>query len=106
MEPTNKRIGGNQLSMRFLLWEIKTDDDRLAKIQWILYKLFGIKPKQPCGYTKSQYGFYCRQPFDLEHCYVINSGDTHEIRCKCCNHIQMTSTKYIDPNDDDEWISR
>ena len=61
--------------MRFLLWEIKTDDDRLAKIQWILYKLFGIKPKQPCGYTKSQYGFYCRQPFDLEHCYVINSGD-------------------------------
>ena len=59
--------------MKFLLWEIKIEPYRLAKIQWILFKIFGYKPKKyPCGHTKSANGYYCHQPFDLKHCKVIN----------------------------------
>ena len=45
--------------MKFLLWEIRIEPYRLAKIQWILFKIFGYKPKKnPCGHTKSANGYY------------------------------------------------
>ena len=90
--------------MKFLLWEIRVNPYSLARIQWILFKLFGYKPKNPCGHTKTVYGYYCHQPFNLKHCDVINDGEVHKVVCKCCGHSIMKSNCYIDPNDDKEWI--
>lgn len=90
--------------MKVLLWEITIDPYKLAKVQWILFKLFKIKPKNPCGHTKSSFGYCCHQPFDLKHCDVINEGNRHEVVCKCCGSTQMISSGYIDPYDEKEWI--
>ena len=32
--------------MKFLLWEIRIEPYRLAKIQWMLFKIFGYRPKK------------------------------------------------------------
>ena len=91
--------------MKFLLWNIRIEPYRLAKIQWILFKLFGYKPKKyPCGHTKSANGYYCHQPFDLKHCKVINEEKIHKVVCKCCGHTHMDSNCYINPYDSEEWI--
>ena len=92
--------------MKLMLWEIKIEPYRLAKIQWILFKLFGYKPKKyPCGHTKSANGYYCHQPFDSKHCEVINGEKIHKVVCKCCGHSHMDSNCYIDPNDDENWFT-
>ena len=93
--------------MNFLLWKITIEPYRLAKIQWLLFKLFGVKPKgnNPCGYTSSTNDYYCHQPFDLEHCEVINKGKVHKVVCKCCGRECMISNHYIDPYNDSNWIS-
>lgn len=92
--------------MKFLLFDIKIEPYRLAKIQWALFKLFGIKPKKyPCGHTKTAKCYYCHQPFDLKHCEVINKERTHEVVCKCCGHTHMSSSNYIDPYDDSNWMA-
>lgn len=91
--------------MKFLLWKITIEPYRLAKIQWLLFKVFNIKSKRnPCGHTKSSIGYYCHQPFDLNHCNVINEGKVHRVICKCCGHRRMDSNCYINPYDDKEWI--
>lgn len=91
--------------MKFLLWEITIEPYRLAKIQWILFKLFGIKlKKNPCGHTKSAYGYFCHQPFKMKYCDVINEGKRHEVICKCCGHSHMSSNTYIDPYNDESWL--
>lgn len=91
--------------MKFLLWRITIEPYRLAKVQWLLYKLFKIKQnKYPCGHTKSSRGYYCHQPFNLKYCDVINDDDRHEIICKCCGHTKMSSSHYIDPSDID-WMN-
>ena len=92
--------------MKFLLWEIKIEPHRLAKVQWVLFKLFGIKPKKnACGSTRSARGHYCRQPSDLEQCEVIQSGKIYRVVCKCCGHCHISSNEYLDPNDDSQWLS-
>ena len=92
--------------MKFLLWRITIEPYRLAKLQWLRFKLFGIKVKQdPCGHTKSSHGYYCHQPFKSSYCDVINNGDIHEVVCKCCGHTRMTSNQPIDINNpDDLWF--
>lgn len=45
--------------MKILLWEIKLERNRYAKLQWTLFKLFGIKPKTSCGCGKAPYANYC-----------------------------------------------
>ena len=91
--------------MKFLLWDIKVEPSRLAKVQWLLFKLFGIKQKKnACGSTKSSFGHYCRQPSDLKHCEVFKEGKFYRVKCKCCGHCHISSSEYIDPNDDSKWI--
>lgn len=91
--------------MKFLLWKISIEPYRLAKIQWLLFKLFNIKVKKdPCGHTKSAHGYYCHQPFDYKYCDIINDGDRHEVICKCCGHTRIVSNQYIDPNNKEDWL--
>ena len=91
--------------MKFLLWKITIEPYRLAKVQWLLFKLFNIKVKKETGgHTKSSQGYYCHQPFDIKYCEVINDGDRHEIVCKCCGHTRVMSSSYIDPYNDEEWF--
>jgi len=89
--------------MNFLLWKITIEPYRFAKIQWLLFKLFGRKPKNPCGHTKSTRGYYCHQPLNLRYCEVINEGTTHEIVCKCCGHTRITSSEFINPDNNEWW---
>lgn len=90
--------------MKIFLWEIGFEPYRLAKFQWILFKIFKYKPKNPCGHTKHSRGYYCHQPTDLKYCKVVNEEKVHEVVCKCCGHSHMSSNCYIDPNDDKEWF--
>lgn len=91
--------------MKFLLWKVTIEPYRLAKIQWILFKLFGIKPKKnPCGHTKSTTGYFCHQPLNLKYCDIINEENRHEVICKCCGHTHMSSSDYINPYDNNEWL--
>ena len=91
--------------MKFLLWEIRMEPYRLAKIQWILFKLFGYKPKKyPCGHTKSTNGYYCHQPLNIKYCDIINNGDIHKVVCKCCGHSRIESNSYINPYNNEGWI--
>lgn len=84
--------------MKIFLWEIGFEPYRLARFQWILFKTFGYKPKNPCGHTKHSKGYYCHLPMDQKHCIVINDQNRHEIVCKCCGGLKMSSSDYIDPN--------
>ena len=89
--------------MKFLLWEIKLEPYRLARLQWALFKLFGIKCHS-CGYIKPNYGF-CHQPWDVKRCDVINKDKDHRVVCKCCGHTRIYSSQYLNPNPKsyDEW---
>lgn len=92
--------------MKFLLWKITIEPYRLSKVQWLLFKLFSIKPKKnPCGHTKSARGYHCHQPFDLKHCEVINEENVHKVVCKCCGHTRMDSNCFIDENDASNWLT-
>lgn len=91
--------------MRFLLWKIQLDECRYAKFQWLLFKLFGKRPKAPCGHTKNAVGYYCHLPMNVKYCDIINDRKRHEVVCKCCGEIKMLSNSYIDPNDEDSWLS-
>ena len=91
--------------MKILLWEIKIEPYRLAKLQWLLFKWFKIKSKYHCGYIK-QFNGYCHQPWDVKYCDVINEGKTHHVVCKCCGHTRIMSSCYLNPNAKsvDEWM--
>ena len=84
--------------MKVLLWKIEFEPYRLARFQWILFKTFGYKPKNPCGHTKHSRGYYCHLPMDQKHCKVINNKNKHEVVCKCCGGLRMSSSDYIEPN--------
>lgn len=92
--------------MKFLLWKITFEPYRLAKVQWILFRLFNIKPKDPCGHTKSNTGYFCHQPWKIERCNVINEGKDHRVICKCCGSTRIHSNRYINPNvnNANEWF--
>ena len=71
-----------------------------------IFKLFGIKPKNPCGCGKAtSYARYCHLPMNVKYCDIINDRERHEVVCKCCGEIHMLSSSYIDPNDEDSWLS-
>lgn len=89
--------------MRFLLWKIQLDECRYAKFQWLLFKLFGKRPKSPCGHTKNVVGYCCHLPLKVKYCDVINNGDKHEVVCKCCGSRRMISSEYINPYGDKPW---
>jgi len=91
--------------MKFLIWEIRINDHALAKIQWALYKTFGIKPKEPCGHSETRAGHWCRQPLDLKHCYVDKDDDGlgYVVKCRCCGSVKLLTNQYLDPTDDKLW---
>lgn len=91
--------------MKIFLWEIGLEPYRLAKFQWILFRLFKYKHKNPCGHTKHSREYYCHQPLDLKHCKVINNEKKHEVVCKCCGNSHMSSNQYIDPYDEKQWFT-
>lgn len=90
--------------MKILLWNIRINEYSLAKLQWTIYKTTGIKPKYDCGRTKKSKYLCCSQPMDIERSYVINDGDTHEVRCKCCGGIKMMSSKEISVKNEEIWF--
>lgn len=71
---------------------ISRNEKFFAKIEWFLYKHFGIKRTIPCGQTKKY--IYCAQPTDEEHCYYSKEDKT-EVRCKCCNTVKIMSNRPI-----------
>lgn len=91
--------------MKILLWEIKREPYRCAKVSWLLYKLLGIKRKYPCGRGKTENYLCCCQPLILKTSNVINEGERHEVICKVCGAIRISSNKYINTNDDNDWWS-
>ena len=62
-----------------------------AKVQWILFKLFGIKRKCPCGRSKKENYLCCCQPYRKisERAYL--SEDRKSIICKVCGSTRMSS---------------
>lgn len=72
--------------------------DKKAKFQWLLFKLFKYKSKNPCGYIINKqpfYDFYCHQPFDLKHIVVINNDKEHKAVCPCCGKARIISSDYL-----------
>lgn len=69
-----------------------------AKLQWILYKKFGIKRSIPCGRTEKDKYLCCCQPIDSKHCYL--SKDRKRAFCKCCNSERILSSNPIENLDD------
>ena len=67
----------------------------LANLQWILFKVFGFKPKHSCGRTKKYRHLSCIQPLVDTHCYIINDNNLHEVRCRCCDTLKVSSTEFI-----------
>lgn len=91
--------------MKFLFWRIIWDERSLTRLQWLLFKWFGIKPTEPCGNTKYSHGYYCHQATDEEHCYLIHDSDewASEIRCKCCDTPKICSNHHKDFSDLLSW---
>jgi len=85
--------------MKFLLWEGHFEPYRLARVQWVLFRLFKRIPKNPCGHTRYTRGYYCHQPYDVKYCDVINATDQHEVLCKCCGSVRMRANHSIDLDD-------
>lgn len=94
-----------EANMNFLLWRIDVIPERIAKIQRLLYRFFGIKRKYPCGRNKETSYLCCMLHPNSENSIVINDEGTHEIRCRVCGSIHMMSNEYIDPDGlDDDWM--
>lgn len=90
--------------MKIGLWNVSRDISSFAKLQWFLYKHFGLKRKIPCGQTKKNKHMYCGLMPNKENSIVINEGDIHEVRCKVCGSLRIMSSSYINPNDSMSWI--
>ena len=67
-----------------------------AKVQWILFKLFGIKRKHPCGRSRKENYLCCCQRYRKisERAYL--SEDRKSIICKVCGSTRMSSNMPID----------
>lgn len=90
--------------MKIGFWKIYRDISACAKIDWYLYKLFGLKRKIPCGQTKKNAFMYCGLMPNKENSIVINEGNTHEVRCKVCGSVHIMSNHCINPDSDMSWV--
>lgn len=82
--------------MKILYWRISKDRQRIAKLHWFLYKIFGIKRTTPCGFSKKEKNGYCALDGNRENSVIINEGNIHEVRCKVCGRLHMSSSDYIE----------
>lgn len=85
-----------------LPFEINRNDNFFGKIHWHLFKIFNIKRTIPCGRTKNNAYLCCVLLPNEENSYIINDDFTHEIRCKVCNSIHISSNHYVDFDDAQE----
>lgn len=90
--------------MKVLFWTINRNDYAWAKLHWFLYKHFFIRRKIPCGRTEKNKHYCCCLTPNRENSIVYNKGNVHEVRCKVCGSVHMTSSEYINPNNPDEWF--
>lgn len=67
-----------------------------ANVQWILFKLFGIKRTYPCGRSKKESYLCCCQPYKNIAKKVYLSEDKKSIICKVCGSIIMLSNEPIE----------
>ena len=81
--------------------DIRRNPYFFAKIDWLLWRLFKRKPKQPCGRRRNERYLCCCQPLDIDRVYL--SDDGKEVFCKCCGSCIMRSNYLLDEKDIFEW---
>lgn len=67
-----------------------------VEIEWLLYKWFGIKRKDPCGRKKNENYLCCCQPLVAERHYL--SEDKKEWHCKVCDRCVIRSNYKMSEN--------
>lgn len=85
--------------MKFLFWNIYLNKPAVANMQWLLFKWFGIHRNIPCGRNKKDSYLCCSLLPTKENSIVINEGDRHEVICRVCGSVHMSSNRYIDEED-------
>ena len=65
--------------MKVGLWRVTKNVVAFARAEWLLFRLFGIKRKYPCGRDKKTSYLCCGLNPNEENSVVINDGKTHEL---------------------------
>ena len=69
------------------------------EIEWLLYKYFKIKRKNPCGRKKNENFLCCQQPWIAERHYLTK--DKKEWHCKVCDRCIIMSNYKMSENFDE-----
>lgn len=77
--------------------DIRRNPYFFAKIDWLLWKLFKRKPKQPCGRRRKEKYLCCCQPLDNDRVYLEDDGK--KAICKCCGSCRIMSNHPLDEKD-------
>ena len=90
--------------MKFVMEMLKYKFQRLlVKIytekQWLMYKFFGTKSKNPCGRHDAYNYLCCLQPAKANRVYF--SEDKKECYCKVCDSIRIMANHPL--NEKDPW---
>ena len=78
--------------MNMFPFYIRKNPKFFAKIDWILYKLFKIKRKNPCGRNKKENFLCCELSPTINNSYIEFDNYGFKIKCKVCNSTHMDST--------------
>ena len=77
--------------MNIFPFYIRKNSKFFAKIDWILYKLFKIKRKNPCGRNKKENFLCCELSPTVNNSYIEFDEHGFELKCKVCNSSHMSS---------------
>ena len=78
--------------MNMFPFYIRKNPKFFAKIDWILYKLFKIKRKNPCSRNKKENFLCCELSPTINNSYIEFDNYGFKIKCKVCNSTHMDST--------------